>query len=63
MTKLTWDNAAHISPAMARELKVETGAIVKITLGSRSLEIPALVTPGQADGSIALVEQEIYLRA
>ncbi len=55
MTKLTWDNAAHISPAMARELKVETGGIVKITLGARSLEIPALVTPGQADGSIALV--------
>ncbi len=54
MTKLTWDNAAHLSPAMARELKVETGGMVKITLGSRSLEIPALVTPGQADGSISL---------
>ena len=54
MTKVTWDNAAHISPSMARDLKVETGGIVKITLGSRSLEMPALVTPGQADGSIAL---------
>ncbi|MBY0506239.1 MAG: TAT-variant-translocated molybdopterin oxidoreductase [Bryobacteraceae bacterium] len=54
MTKLTWDNAAHISPAMARELKVETGGMVKITLGSRSIELPALVTPGQAEGSVAL---------
>jgi len=54
MTKLCWDNAAHISPAMARELKVETGGMVKIALGSRSLEIPALITPGQADGSVAL---------
>ncbi len=54
MTKLTWDNVAHISPKMARELKVETGGLVKITLGSRSLEIPALVTPGQAEGSVAL---------
>jgi molybdopterin-containing oxidoreductase family iron-sulfur binding subunit len=54
MTKLTWENAAHISPAMARELKVENGGIVKITLGSRSIEIPALVTPGQADGSVSL---------
>jgi len=54
MTKLTWDNVAHISPKMARELKVETGGMVKITLGSRSIQIPALVTPGQAEGSVAL---------
>ncbi len=55
MTKLTWDNAAQISPAMARDLKVETGQMVKLTVGSRSIELPALVTPGQANGSVAVL--------
>jgi molybdopterin-containing oxidoreductase family iron-sulfur binding subunit len=54
MTKVTWDNAAHISPKMAADLKIETGGIVKIALGSRSIEIPAVVAPGQADGSVAV---------
>jgi len=54
MTKLTWDNAALISPATAKSLDVENETLVTIKLGSRDLTIPAYVMPGQADGSIAV---------
>ena len=54
MTKLTWDNAAVLSPKTARELKVETGDVVKIELGGRSIEAPVFVMPGHADWSVTL---------
>jgi molybdopterin-containing oxidoreductase family iron-sulfur binding subunit len=54
MTKLVWDNAALVSPATARELGVADGDIVKLTVGSFSTEIAAMVQPGQADGSITI---------
>ena len=54
MTKLTWDNAALMSPATAQELGVKTGDLVKIAAGERAIEVAAFVMPGQADGSIAL---------
>lgn len=54
ITKLTWDNAAHISPASASELGVQTGGMLRIALGELSLEIPAIVVPGHADQSVTL---------
>jgi molybdopterin-containing oxidoreductase family iron-sulfur binding subunit len=54
MTKLTWDNAALISPATAARLGVETGDVVRIDSGGRAVEIAAMVMPGQADDSIGL---------
>jgi molybdopterin-containing oxidoreductase family iron-sulfur binding subunit len=54
ITKLAWDNAAIISPASARELGVESGDMVRLTLDGRNLEVAALVIPGQADYSVAL---------
>jgi MoCo/4Fe-4S cofactor protein with predicted Tat translocation signal len=54
MTKLVWDNAALLSPATARQLGVADGDIVKITVGSFSAEIAAMVQPGQADNSITI---------
>lgn len=54
MTKLVWDNAALVSPATARQLGVADGDIVKITVGSFSTEIAAMVQPGQADNSITI---------
>ncbi len=72
ITKLSWDNAALISPATARKLGVGGQAgvpipapgemvdvglpkkgkgtdMVKVTVGGKSLEIVAMVTPGVAD--------------
>ena len=63
MTKLTWDNAALMSPAYARKLGVATGELIQITINEKSaggqpikrqLVIAALVSPGHADNSISV---------
>ena len=54
MHKLTWGNAAAISPAMAREHGLSDGDIVKLTAGGAEIRTPVLIAPGQAEGSIAL---------
>ncbi len=54
MTKLTWDNAALISPASATELGVVSGDVISLERAGRSIDIPVWVMPGQADGSILL---------
>jgi molybdopterin-containing oxidoreductase family iron-sulfur binding subunit len=54
LTKLTWDNAALVSPATAAALGVENGTIVRLKLGGRSIEMPACIMPGQAPGCVAV---------
>jgi len=59
VTKLTWDNAALISPATAKQLGVQNyeaaGDIISITLqGGQTLEVPILIAPGHADSSISI---------
>jgi MoCo/4Fe-4S cofactor protein with predicted Tat translocation signal len=63
MTKLTWDNAALISPAYAKKLDAYTGDLLQITITEktaaaqpikRELVIVALVSPGHADNSITV---------
>ncbi len=54
MTKMTWDNAALINIADAKEAKVKNGDVISITVEGKSLEIAAYLMPGQARGSIAL---------
>jgi molybdopterin-containing oxidoreductase family iron-sulfur binding subunit len=63
ITKLSWDNAAIISPAYAKHLGVHTGELLQITINEKSaggqplkreLVIAALVSPGHADNSITI---------
>jgi molybdopterin-containing oxidoreductase family iron-sulfur binding subunit len=54
ITKLTWGNAALLSPATARELGVRDGDVVRLDLNGRSLEIAAMILPGQADYSVGV---------
>ncbi len=54
LTKLTWDNAAILSPETAKLLGVEHEQFVSITSGSSVVELPVFVLPGQAPGSIGL---------
>lgn len=54
LTKICWDNAALINPTTAKELGVDTGDVVALTVGGATVEIAAFVFPGQAPGSIAL---------
>ena len=54
ITKTTWDNVAQISPESARQLGVETGDLIEVTVADRKAEFPAYILPGHADGSISV---------
>ena len=54
LTKLTWDNAALVSPVTAKDLGLEHGKFARIEVAGRSVEVPVYVMPGQARGSIGL---------
>jgi Fe-S-cluster-containing dehydrogenase component/anaerobic selenocysteine-containing dehydrogenase len=54
ISKLTWDNAALISPATARRLGLESGQLVELELRSSKIRAPVYVVPGQADESLTL---------
>ena len=65
ITKLTWDNAAQMSPAYAQHLGVSNGDLIDISVTEttldpqgkpirRELVIAALIVPGHADNSITI---------
>ncbi|MBZ5618771.1 MAG: TAT-variant-translocated molybdopterin oxidoreductase [Acidobacteriia bacterium] len=54
ITKLTWDNAAILSPGTAHQLGVNTGDLLQLTYGGRSLRAPAFIQPGHVEGAITL---------
>lgn len=65
ITKLTWDNAALMSPVLAKHLGVNTGDLINIAVTEttkdtkqnpirRELVIAAVVSPGHADNSISI---------
>ncbi len=54
MTKLTWDNAALISPATALELGVEHGDVVTMQYQGNSMEAAVYVMPGHAKHSVTV---------
>ena len=54
LTKLTWDNPALVSPKTAEMLGLVNEDVVRLDYGGRSLELPAWILPGMADGVVAL---------
>ena len=54
VTKLTWDNAVLVSRKTARELGVQNGDLVEITLNGHSVKGPIWTQPGMADFSLGL---------
>ncbi len=54
LTKLTWDNALQISVAKAGDLALDNGDVVRITIGSSSIEAPVIIVPGQYDESATI---------
>ena len=54
LTKLTWDNAALIAPAMANRLGLKTGDVVELRVGDRAVEAPVMILPGQADRCVTV---------
>lgn len=54
LMKLTWDNAAFVSPATAARLGVATEDLVELRLGERAVRAPIWVLPGHADESVTV---------
>jgi Fe-S-cluster-containing dehydrogenase component len=53
-SKLVWDNAALISPQLAKQERLENGDIVDLTFRDRTIQAPVWIQPGQADASVTL---------
>jgi len=54
VTRICWDNAALIAPSTAKQLGIENGDMIKVTVGSTSIEIVAWKQPGQAPSTVGL---------
>ena len=54
ITKLTWDNAALVSPTTAQKLGVTNGDMVKLSGPGQGVEAAVWITPGHAHDSITL---------
>jgi molybdopterin-containing oxidoreductase family iron-sulfur binding subunit len=54
MTKLTWGNAALISPKTARDKNLRDGDMIAINHGTYKLEAAVMVQPGHADDAISI---------
>jgi molybdopterin-containing oxidoreductase family iron-sulfur binding subunit len=67
LTKLTWDNAAIVSPATAQQLGTGFGSyahggehggfhmpVLELRMGERVVRAPVWIMPGHADGSVTV---------
>jgi MoCo/4Fe-4S cofactor protein with predicted Tat translocation signal len=54
ISKVTWENTAAISLTTAKELGIEQGDIIKLTVSNKSIELPVLIQPGQAHNTISV---------
>lgn len=54
VSKVTWDNYAAINPKFAEELGVKETGKIKIEANGYSVDLPVLLQPGQAMGTISV---------
>ncbi len=54
LTKLTWDNAAIVSPATAGRHSLAKEDVVRLTVGGRSVDAAVWIEPGHADDSVTV---------
>ena len=53
-SKLTWDNAVLVAPALAARLGLANGDVVRVSAAGRSVEGPIWITPGLERRSLVL---------
>ncbi len=53
-TRLTWDNAVHVSPRTAEALGVTNEDVVTLSAGGRRVTGPVWILPGHADGAVTI---------
>ena len=54
VTRVAWGNVAALGPALAERLDLADGDVVRLEARGRAIELPALVQPGVADGTVAV---------
>ncbi|KUG06819.1 TAT-variant-translocated molybdopterin oxidoreductase [Solirubrum puertoriconensis] len=54
VSKATWGNYVSVSRAMAKEQEWEQGDVIRVTANGKSVELPVLIQPGQAQGSVGI---------
>lgn len=54
ITKLTWDNAALLSPALAARLSLANEDVVELAFAGRKVHAPVWIVPGQAKDTVTL---------
>jgi molybdopterin-containing oxidoreductase family iron-sulfur binding subunit len=54
LTKLTWDNAALVSPATARRLGLASEEVVELRFRGVAVRAPVWIAPGQPDDSVTV---------
>lgn len=53
-TRLVWDNAALVSPALAEKMGLSNGDVVTLAVGPASVDAPVWVLPGMASGTVSV---------
>lgn len=54
ITKATWDNYAMVSPLYAKEKGIKLGDVLELNIGTKKLQLPALVQPGTEKNTVAI---------
>jgi len=54
ITRLTWDNAAQVSPADAEALGLQNEDVITLRLDGRAVDAPVWIVPGHAKGSVTV---------
>ncbi len=54
LSKLTWDNAALVSPALAEKLGLSNGDVVELKFDGRAVHAPVWLAPGHPKESVTL---------
>jgi molybdopterin-containing oxidoreductase family iron-sulfur binding subunit len=54
LTKLTWDNAAQLSPATAARLGLTNEEVVELRYQGRTLRAPIWIVPGHAEDAVTV---------
>lgn len=54
LTKLVWDNAILVSPALAQRQALQSGDMVELRIGNSAVDAPVFIMPGQAENTLTL---------
>jgi MoCo/4Fe-4S cofactor protein with predicted Tat translocation signal len=55
LTKLTWDNAVLVAPALAKKRDLDQGRVVAIETAAGRVEGPVWIMPGQAGDAVTVI--------